>query len=56
MPYKIVKTPKGYGVLNTEKNVFKSRNTTKEKAERQMSLLESISKDKEHSKTNRGKK
>ncbi|HEY9702627.1 MAG TPA: hypothetical protein V6C58_09285 [Allocoleopsis sp.] len=40
MPYKIKKTPKGYGVWNIEKKLWKSYDTTQLKAEKQKRLLE----------------
>ena len=42
MPYALVKTPKGFGVKNTETGRFNSHNTTKAKAEAQLRLLESL--------------
>ena len=42
MPYKILKTPKGYGVYNLDKKIYKSYDTTKDKAEKQLRLLHYI--------------
>ena len=42
MPYAVVKTQKGFGVKNTETGRFISQNTTKEKAEAQLRLLEGL--------------
>jgi len=42
MPYAIRKTEHGFGVKNTETGSFKSKDTSKEKAESQMRLLEGI--------------
>lgn len=40
MPYKIKKTPKGYGVWNIEKKLWKSYDTTEIKAIKQKRLLD----------------
>jgi len=43
MPYKIIKKSNGlYAVLNIDKNEYKSKNSTKKKAEKQIKLLEYI--------------
>lgn len=42
MPYKLTKTTKGYGVYNIDKKEWKSFNTTKDKAEKQLRLLHYI--------------
>jgi len=39
MPYIIKKTPKGYGVWNKDKKIWKSYNTSKTKAQSQYKLL-----------------
>lgn len=39
MPYKIVKTAHGFGVMNTETGEMKSHDTTHENATAQMRLL-----------------
>ena len=52
MPYKVVKTKSGYGVKNTDKGTFKSKNIPYERARRQFQLLEGI----EHGTIKKGKK
>jgi hypothetical protein len=42
MPYSVRKTPKGYGVLNTETGEWRSRDTSKANAESQFRLLQGI--------------
>ena len=42
MPYQIRKTPTGWGLFNLDKNIWKSYNTTKTKADSQKRLLEYI--------------
>ena len=42
MPYKIKKTPQGYGLWNLDKKIWKSYNTTKAKAAAQQRLLQYI--------------
>jgi len=42
MPYSIVKTEKGYGVKNTDTGMMHSHDTSKEKAMKQMALLEGL--------------
>ena len=42
MPYAFVKTEHGYGVKNTQTGQFHSKDTTEEKAKKQMALLEGI--------------
>jgi len=42
MPYAVKKTGNGYGVQNTETGHWKSKDTSKEKAEGQMRLLQGI--------------
>lgn len=46
MPYKIKKTPKGYGVWNIQKKYWLSYDTTQIKAEKQKRLLDWVYKDK----------
>ncbi len=41
-PYEIVKTDGGFGVKNTEKGTFRSRNIPRKRALRQFNLLEGI--------------
>jgi hypothetical protein len=43
MPYKIKKTPKGFGVWNIEKKIWKSYDTTEIKAIKQKRLLDWLS-------------
>ena len=42
MPYAVRKTDKGYGVVNTDTGKWKSKNTSKEKAEAQIRLLRGV--------------
>ena len=42
MPYKLLKTPKGWGIKNIDTNKYKSYDTTKTKAEKQLKLLRYI--------------
>ena len=42
MPYQLKKTPKGFGLWNKDKKIWKSYNTTKTKAEAQKRLLDYI--------------
>jgi len=42
MPYAVKQTKNGYGVQNTETGHWKSKDTSKENAEKQMRLLEGI--------------
>ena len=42
MPYHVVKTENGYGVQNKDTGDYRSKDTSKEKAEAQMRLLEGV--------------
>lgn len=42
MPYKVLKTKGGYGVKNTATGKWRSRGTTKSKAQAQWRLLEGV--------------
>ena len=42
MPHVIKKTPNGYGLYNLDKKIYKSYNTSKEKAEAQKRLLQYV--------------
>lgn len=42
MPYAMRKTEYGWGVMNTDTGKWKSKDTTKENAEKQMRLLHGV--------------
>jgi len=42
MPWKVIRTKKGYGVKNTETGKMKSSNTTLAKAKGQINLLRGV--------------
>lgn len=42
MPYELRTTPKGFGIFNFDRKIWKSYNTTKPKAKAQLKLLNSI--------------